>query len=242
MILNNIIYLSIIFNYLILISSNIENQKKKIETTQYFNQSEKEWNHEYKAGRWAFIDRVSIERSKHALIAGVFIQQYGDKVTVLDVGCGEGTLSDFLWPSQKKLYVGIDISFEAVRIGKAKRNLNFIQTSTDNYIPLQDIKFDVIVFNEMLYYVDHTKTMIKYSKFLSDNGIIIISCWYNEKVTYLRNSIFNSANSLFESVESIDISGNTIAFKKKHKIPVSFHIEAFSNKGKITPFNKKNNI
>lgn len=238
MILNNKAYVFLILNFCFILISSTYEKKKIIEATQYFNQSEKEWNQEYKAGRWAFIDRVAIERSKHALIAGVFIQQYGDNASVLDVGCGEGTLSDFLWPLQKKLYVGIDISSEAVRIGKAKRNLNFIQTSTDDYIPINDIKFDVIVFNEMLYYVDHTKTMKKYSNYLSDNGIIIISCWYNEKVTYLRNSIFNSAYTLFDSVESMDISGNTIAFKKKHKIPVSFHIEAFANKGKITPFNK----
>ena len=41
---------------------------------------------------------------------------------LLDVGCGEGTLSDFLvGPGQRAGYLGIDVSGEAVRQARGKR-------------------------------------------------------------------------------------------------------------------------
>ena len=41
--------------------------------------------------------------------------------SVLDVGCGEGAISDFLLPQQKARYVGIDISKEAIHLAKTRR-------------------------------------------------------------------------------------------------------------------------
>ena len=72
--------------------------------------------------------------------------------TILDVGCGEGTLSDYLNNDQREKYLGIDLSKEAVRLGKLKRpGIKFKSTNAENFVPRQ--KFDVIIFNEVLYYM-----------------------------------------------------------------------------------------
>lgn len=38
-----------------------------------------------------------------------------------EVGCGEGAITDFLTPSQKLMYEGVDISEKAIAIAKSKR-------------------------------------------------------------------------------------------------------------------------
>ena len=38
-----------------------------------------------------------------------------------EVGCGDGAITDFLTPSQKLLYEGVDISEKAVAIANIKR-------------------------------------------------------------------------------------------------------------------------
>ena len=45
----------------------------------------------------------------------------GSNSSVLDVGCGEGAISDFLSPVQNSRYVGVDLSKEAVQVAKNKR-------------------------------------------------------------------------------------------------------------------------
>jgi 2-polyprenyl-3-methyl-5-hydroxy-6-metoxy-1,4-benzoquinol methylase len=94
--------------------------------------------------------------------------------SLLDVGCGEGALADYLNEEQKKNYVGIDLSKEAVRIAKEKRGFNFIQASAETYTPLPGQSFDLIVFNEMLYYTDHVEILKRYEKFLSKKGVFLV--------------------------------------------------------------------
>ena len=84
---------------------------------------------------------------------------------------------------------------EAVNQGIKKRGLKFQQSEAEKFHP--DGTFDVIVFNEMIYYVDHEETMNRYSKFLNPGGIFIISVWFSKKVDFLRKSIFDDAHRLF---------------------------------------------
>jgi 2-polyprenyl-3-methyl-5-hydroxy-6-metoxy-1,4-benzoquinol methylase len=146
--------------------------------------------------------------------------------SILDVGCGMGTLSDYINNEQRPKYLGLDISKEAVRIARTKRpGLAFKVANCESFVPRN--KFDVVVFNEMLYYTDHLETMKHYIKFLSPNGIFVISIWYSKKVEYLKNSIFADADKLFPklSLGSIQVSGTTN--KQGYSMAVSSHIEAY---------------
>jgi len=108
--------------------------------------------------------------------------------------------------------------------------LTFQQTEAEKFHP--EVTFDVIVFNEMIYYVNHEETMIKYAKFLNPGGIFIISVWFSKKIDYLRKSIFHDAHKLFpgSSLGAIQISGKTLNLGMIRD--VSFHIEAFKPKVK----------
>lgn len=122
--------------------------------------------------------------------------------------------------------MGLDLSEEAISLAKIKRpGLSFSVADCDTYTP--NIKFDVIVFNEMLYYTDHNKIMKRYTKFLSSEGIYVISIWFNNQKFYVKDTIFGGARKLFpeNSLGSVEVTGETVTLGVSRS--VSFHIEAF---------------
>lgn len=70
------------------------------------------------------MDHSPTERSRAAIIASVLTQMYTShtsNISVMDIGCGEGIIADYLPWYQKKRYVGVDISAEAIQRAQLKR-------------------------------------------------------------------------------------------------------------------------
>lgn len=197
--------------------------------SRHYNVSEAAWDAQFSKGTWDYLGKVAIERARNSVISGVFALSYAANGRVLDVGCGEGVLSDYLTEKQRKQYLGIDVSKEAIKIANQRREgLNFLQTDALTFVPPDGVTYDVIIFNEMLYYTDHKDVLKKYStnQFLSKNGIIVISVWYSSKDDHLRSSIYADARKMFESIDTIIISGATKR-PAKGTADVMFHVEAF---------------
>jgi len=96
--------------------------------------------------------------------------------TILEVGCGEGLLLDYLdrWGYQK--YVGIDFSDVALRNASKRANskTTFISGLAESFVP--DGQFDAIVFNESLYYFDDPMQVIRrYERYLTPDGVMLVS-------------------------------------------------------------------
>jgi 2-polyprenyl-3-methyl-5-hydroxy-6-metoxy-1,4-benzoquinol methylase len=215
-----------LFELLILFAFNITFGAAGV---RHYNITEKQWDTQFSKGKWDYLGQVAIERARNSVIIGVFAHHFALNGRVLDIGCGEGALADFLNEEQKKKYLGLDLSTEAIRIAKQKRNhLSFLVSDAEKYLPLPGHEADVIVFNEMLYYMDHVKVLKQYSggQYLAKDGIIVICVWYTKKVNYLKSSIFDDARKLLEFVDYVDVSGVTGAPGNKQGV-ISFHIEAF---------------
>lgn len=178
------------------------------------------WDKEFALGKWNYLDEDSAERSRHAII-GMLCQQHAPKGRILDVGCGEGTLTDFLNPKQKKKYLGIDISKEAIKIGIRKRHLNFQLQAAETFSTTQS--FDVIVLNEMLYYVDDKKVLEKFAYLLGKDSILIISV-YRMKSERYDQQILRHARAFLNHVDTVEVTAMT----KQQK--VTWHIETFVKK------------
>lgn len=195
---------------------------------QFYNISVAQWNKEYSKGEWKYLDAVAIERARASLIS-VFYSTYsnsGTGGTILDVGSGEGVLSDYLTEQQKKQYTGVDISEVAISAAKEKRSkfgCTFVTSPAHSFLP--DHRFDTIVFNEMLYYVNHKHIMKRFARYLNPNGIIIISIWYSDKVTNLMTKIFADAAVMFTQIDDSRLSGSTTI--KNQKLPVTFRVGVF---------------
>lgn len=143
--------------------------------------SKDEWDRQYSAGRWDSLRQVG-ELAHNSIIAGYF-RYYGNKQFILDVGCGEGALQGILGADAYARYVGVDISKEAISRARSKQTPNtvFVCEDVANFAPGE--RFQVIVFNECLYYFDDPAgTMARYENFLCDNGVFVVSM-YVEKQT-----------------------------------------------------------
>ena len=195
--------------------------------------SEKKWDKEWSKGEWNYLETNAIERSRIAVIGGVLSQTYSHKnATVLDIGCGEGAISDFLIPSQRLNYVGLDISKEAILLAKSKRGhpMKFVHSSAHLFEPAH--KFDVIIFSEVLYYLEFEKILTQYANFLSSTGIIIISI-FRQTDTQLYQDIFNYAREKFQIIDEIDMSGFMKKTPTGPKLKTGLKIEVFKLKGSM---------
>jgi 2-polyprenyl-3-methyl-5-hydroxy-6-metoxy-1,4-benzoquinol methylase len=118
------------------------------------------------------------ELARYSIIAG-YIQFLARKGRVLDVGCGEGLLAQRLCPNAYASYLGIDLSAVAIDRANQKKDArecrsDFLVADVETFAG--DGTFDVIVFNECLYYLSApVETLRRYEQFLAENGTMIVS-------------------------------------------------------------------
>lgn len=133
--------------------------------------AEATWNAEYINGRWDYLGEESAEKSRCAIVA-MYCNHFLKEARILDVGCGKGALYHFLSDKQKTSYVGIDISEVAVAHAKS-RGINAYVANAATFE--SEELFDVIIFNEVLYYLDYQEILRKYRGHLADRGVVIVS-------------------------------------------------------------------
>ena len=182
-----------------------------ISKEQWLFQSEKKWDKEWSSGAWNYQEKIPVERSRLAVIGAVLIQVHAPNAnaTVLEIGCGEGAVSDFLTTSQVPGYVGVDISKEAIAIARSRRTtpgIRFVHAAAHRFQP--STKFDVIIFSEVLYYVEYEKIIDQYANYLSPEGIVIVSIFQMTGKPKYEN-IFLYAQSKFQQIDEIEVSGKT---------------------------------
>jgi 2-polyprenyl-3-methyl-5-hydroxy-6-metoxy-1,4-benzoquinol methylase len=201
-----------------------------VASDQWMFQSESKWDKEWKSGDWTYMETIAVERSRIAVIGGVFVPMFtSSNASVLDIGCGEGAISDFLTTAQQTSYVGLDISKEAILVAKHKRGppRKFVHANLYDFKPLQ--KFDAIIFSDVLYYVEYEKVLKQYAEYLKPGGIFIISIFHQtEKLMY--ENIWGFARSTYTLIDEIDVGGYTRKGKSANKEKTAFHIEVYRKK------------
>jgi trans-aconitate methyltransferase len=132
------------------------------------------WDREYRDGQWDYLRRMD---SLAGLVSILGYCQFLNPDSILDAGCGEGLLAEKLKLLPYTSYLGIDVSGAAIasataRLGDARSR--FIVA--DAWAFESDARFDVIVFNQSLYYLtDPALLLKKYQAMLTPNGRIIVS-------------------------------------------------------------------
>ena len=133
-------------------------------------------NDQYACGSWTYLGSVD-EMPRYAVIAG-YCSSYAAARSVLDLGCGEGTLARWLLRNDLDRYVGVDKSEVAIDNARSEfgNTGEFIASDIAEYVPSE--KFDTIIFNEVLYYFEKPSEILRYySQFLARDGYFIISLW-----------------------------------------------------------------
>lgn len=128
------------------------------------------------SGEWqAYLDDTISIATRDTLI-GLLITRRTKDAAVLDLACASGSLNQRLG-AQLGSYVGVDISKVAIEQAR-KRNPGavFHVSTIEDFEP--DQTFDAIVCSEVLYYLNVSaavKQVLRYSEYLKDRGMIIVS-------------------------------------------------------------------
>jgi 2-polyprenyl-3-methyl-5-hydroxy-6-metoxy-1,4-benzoquinol methylase len=153
----------------------------------------------YAGGGWDKL-RDQAELGRYAMIAGYCAHLRVR--SVLDVGCGEGVLAESMSSAALEDYVGVDFSPVAIATAEAKgiANARFIVGEAQTYTP--DRRFDAIVFNEVLYYLDDPgRAVSRLTEWLEPDGCIVVSIFRNE-----TDWVWRKIEPLFERADSVTIA------------------------------------
>ncbi|GAB4294698.1 MAG: hypothetical protein Kow0098_16420 [Ignavibacteriaceae bacterium] len=138
---------------------------------------------------------------RYSVIAGYIEIFFPGSASVLDLGCGYGILYEKVRLLNDHYYLGVDISQEAINhaVSTYDKPELFICEDIEKYDPKR--KFDVIIFNESLYYIDNPVGLVeRYFNYLTDGGYIIISMWdYKER----NNKIWKLLDKKFSEFDGI---------------------------------------
>lgn len=119
--------------------------------------SQATWNEEFTSGEWDRLYKLE-QMPRYSILAGYAQRLFASEPAVLDIGCGQGVLLTYLRNSFSS-YLGVDFSASAIELARSRNsagNVRFVQADVDaeTYdIGRERRPFDLIVFNEMLYYV-----------------------------------------------------------------------------------------
>jgi len=138
-------------------------------------QRESSFFEDYYRKYWQRSDIISSKQRKYAaeraMIAASLLPIRRGKV--LDVGCGEGFLVQYLTEKKFKVY-GMDVSAKAVEIG-AKKGFKMKMGDIQKGVPFKD-KFDAIFCLEVLeHLVDPVRAVENMRKSLKPGGCLILS-------------------------------------------------------------------
>jgi 2-polyprenyl-3-methyl-5-hydroxy-6-metoxy-1,4-benzoquinol methylase len=131
------------------------------------------WNYKYKKGTWDFMSK---ENLRYETIVNQIQKTAIVNPSVLDLGCGFGALNDHLSASDYGYFLGIDFSSNAIQRAKDHNytNANFLVADIHHFVPNQN--FDVIIFNEVLYYLEDQMAIVeKFAHYFNSKGYFIFS-------------------------------------------------------------------
>lgn len=149
------------------------------------------WETQYEEGRWDFLGD-SRELSRYSVLAGYILSVDGHP-RVLDIGCGEGLLARRLDASYSA-YLGVDLSSIAIERAQSRlsdERTHFAVADAERYVP--SAEFDVVVFNESLYYFSEPLEVFdRYARGVTPEGAIALSMFLSARTRALLRCLLKT--------------------------------------------------
>jgi 2-polyprenyl-3-methyl-5-hydroxy-6-metoxy-1,4-benzoquinol methylase len=165
------------------------------------------WDKQYQQGDWNYL--YSVDELSHYMVTVGYvyaIQKAIDRLpTILDVGCGQGRLLELLAAFGFQHYHGIDLSAEAIKKAEllAIKNATFEVADFETW--QSKTRFDIIVFNESLYYaLRPVDVLLHYGRWLEENGSMIVSMYQYAN----HEIIWSKLEEHFDTVHSSRVDNN----------------------------------
>jgi 2-polyprenyl-3-methyl-5-hydroxy-6-metoxy-1,4-benzoquinol methylase len=164
---------------------------------------EQDWDAVYREGRLDHLRRIK-EVARFGAVAG-WLHHLLPRFRVLDLGCGEGLFLPFLDPARLASYVGLDIAPTAVARARDLVENGYVQgrvvcESIERFLPEASERFDAIVFNEVLFFVeDPVAQLARYRAWLAPGGVVVVSQYRSPKAEGGARRI---TSAIFEALEA----------------------------------------
>lgn len=145
------------------------------------------WDEALRAEKASYLGGDASIGLRDVLIGELLRQNEVTPRRVLDMGCGGGTLCHSLAQFKLETYIGVDISGYAIERnismaadGKDEHGIeiSFAASSLQKYSPPPQATFDVIAFNEVLYFLDVQEVSIQLKRFcqnLDHGGVMVVT-------------------------------------------------------------------
>lgn len=170
-------------------------------------QDKNSWERAFQEGNWGFLDSES-EYAHYSVVAS-FLQRRGEPYTLLDIGCGFGSILKYLDLSRLTQYTGVDLAQSALdKITPRRPQDRYICSSLEEYVP--DGQWDIILFNEVLCYTgDPVAPFLRMEKALRSNGCFATSllrksnplAYNNRCLRKIRRHFGRACYKIIEAVE-----------------------------------------
>lgn len=136
--------------------------------------SGQKWDSEYSSNQWDYMKNIS-ELGRYSMITG-YLGHLKPDAAILEVGCGTGILFERLKHLPYQYYKGMDISEKAIESAQQFANDKTAFVAGNGADFSDDQKYDIVIFNEALYYFDDCLAVLKhYTQMLKPGGFFIIS-------------------------------------------------------------------
>src|ERR1017187_3825426 len=155
------------------------------------------WEKDYTGTRWDYL--ASEHQKVHYEAVLGQIKKAGSPESILDIGCGEGVLYDYLKNSLTAPFGYRDIDISETAVAKGSQKFPGIDLKVVDYdFEHVEGRFMLIIFNEVLYYfVKPVKMVTKAIKEnLAYDGVIIISMY--DDGSGRNNRIWKNIDSNFK--------------------------------------------
>ncbi|MCU1276508.1 MAG: NodS family protein, partial [bacterium] len=137
----------------------------------------------------------------YAIIAAYVGHLFPSAPSIVDVGCGHGRLFELLRRSGFRSYVGLDLSAEAIREATSLASDNVRFEVADFTTWQTDERYDVIIFNESIYYApDPLQQLARYAAMLHDGGALVLSMVQSSMNAGIARRIAQRFDTLHSSV------------------------------------------
>ena len=168
-----------------------------------------------------------------------FLDDYQNK-TILDLGCGNGYLTNKLAKKAKKV-IGMDFAEKLLLHAKknfSADNIEFIQADATQKLPLADNESEVMIVNMVAQYLPELKNLVKEAhRILKKNGQAIVIVDHPAHSLFLRaqkligknDKKFIDLNSYFQVEKRRKKSLWNKAVLEYYHRPISYYVNSFAN-------------
>ncbi|MFA6408207.1 MAG: methyltransferase domain-containing protein [Candidatus Paceibacterota bacterium] len=139
------------------------------------SQTKERWEHQFADGKWDRLQEGQPNTSELARRIMEYVATKEGRIRILDIGCGNGGLSRLLVGNANFEYLGVDISAIAIDVAQKLAPSGQFVVADAEY-PSPDLgMFDVLVFNEVFFYMNPDKVLARYRAHAATGARVFIS-------------------------------------------------------------------